>query len=296
MTGAFATSAFTNAPMGVAVLSPRGEVLACNPAVARLLSRVPSQLLGRTFFEVTHEDDLAAAREACADLQAGRTDLMRLECRFLRPDGQSVWVRVSTSRVEAAAGRPAHLVMHLEDIDGHKALQAELTHRALHDPLTGLPNRTLLLDRIAHALERTRRHPTPTCLFFLDLDGFKAVNDTYGHAAGDELLCQLGARLQQVLRSGDTAARLGGDEFAVLCEDTDPDQAALVGARLREVTSASFLVAGARVVLTAAVGLSSVDGAGPLVDGAAGAGLAGATALLHQADLAMYEVKRLSRT
>ena len=153
---------------------------------------------------------------------------MRHECRFVLPGERVIWVSVSTSRVPETPDRPAHLIMHIEDVSDRKRLEAELSHRALHDPLTGLANRTLLAERMREVLGRSGRHARPGHLFYLDLDGFKAVNDRFGHAAGDAVLTQLAPRIVALLRVGDIAARLGGDEFAVLCEDTEPHHAAAI--------------------------------------------------------------------
>ncbi len=218
-------SAFDNAPVGMAVLTPSGVVTACNAAMGRLLDRPPEELVGGTFFDVTHADDLEEARRACALMQVEGARIVRHECRFVLPGDRIIWVSVSTSRVPETPDRPAHLIMHIEDVSDRKRLEAELSHRALHDPLTGLANRTLLAERLRESLGRRGRHTRLGHLFYLDLDGFKTVNDRFGHAVGDAVLTQLAARIVALLRVGDVAARLGGDEFAVFCEDTEPHQA-----------------------------------------------------------------------
>lgn len=279
-------SAFVHAPIGMAVVTPVGVITSCNPALTAMLGRPTEQLLGRTFFDVTHPDDIADALQKCQWMQAGGARVLRHECRFLRPDGGVLWVMVSTSRVPDSAGHPAHLIMHIEDINDRKALEAELSHRALHDPLTGLANRTLLLDRISHALALSSRSRTPTCLLFLDLNGFKAVNDTHGHSAGDRVLQQLGDRLTGLLRPQDTAARLGGDEFAVLCQDTGPEQAHAIAERLQAVTAQPFRLDPHTVTLSAAIGIA-IDRA----QDRPGQGTPDPETLLHQADLQMYRAK-----
>ena len=217
-----------------------------------------------------------------------RTDgheVLRHECRLLHRDGSVIWVLVSSARVAAEPGRPAHLIMHLQDVGERKALEAEIVHRSLHDPLTGLANRVLLFDRIAHALARADRTASPTCLFLLDLDGFKAVNDTSGHAAGDELLQHFAVRLSAVLRPGDTAARLGGDEFVVLCEDTSAEQAELIADRLRAAAAWPFDLPSGRVAISASVGIAtSADPADEPAE------------LVRRADVSMYAVKRGRRS
>jgi diguanylate cyclase (GGDEF)-like protein/PAS domain S-box-containing protein len=278
-------SAFDNAPTGMAVVTPDGVVTASNRALGTLLGRPPCDLVGHTLFEVTHPDDLECARDACHRLRDPDQAVWRHECRFLRSDGEVVWVLVSSARVAAAPGRPAHLIMHVQDVGERKALEAEIVHRSLHDPLTGLANRILLFDRISHALARADRTASPTCLFLLDLDGFKDVNDTHGHAAGDELLQQFATRLSGALRPGDTAARLGGDEFVVLCEDTSEDQAQLIAERLRAAASWPFDLPVGRVTISASVGVSS--SADPSDDPAE---------LVRLADVSMYAVKRGRRS
>jgi len=281
-----ASSAFVNAPIGMAVVTPLGVITSCNNALTAMLGRATDQLLGRTFFDVTHADDIPDAHQQCLFMQAGGARVLRHECRFLRADGDVLWVMVSTSRVPEVPGHPAHLIMHVEDISDRKALEAELSHRALHDPLTGLANRALLLDRITHALALSSRTLTPTCLLFLDLNGFKLVNDTYGHNVGDRVLRQLGDRLTGLLRPQDTAARLGGDEFVVLCQDTGLNEAEGIAGRLRAAAAQPFRVDPHTVTLSAAIGI--------VIDTAAdrpGQAAPDPEALLHQADLQMYEAK-----
>jgi diguanylate cyclase (GGDEF)-like protein len=211
--------------------------------------------------------------------------VLRHECRLVHSDGSTVWVLVSSAKVAAAPGRPAHLIMHLQDIGERKALEAEIVHRSLHDPLTGLANRVLLFDRIEHALARADRTASPTCLFLLDLDGFKEVNDTHGHATGDELLQQFASRLSACLRPGDTASRIGGDEFVVLCEDTSKEQAGVIAERLAAAAAWPFDLPAGRVAISASIGVST--SADPSDDPAE---------LVRRADVSMYAVKRRRRS
>jgi diguanylate cyclase (GGDEF)-like protein len=163
--------------------------------------------------------------------------------------------------------------------------QARLEHQALHDPLTGLANRVLLLDRLEHALQSSIRRPGGLAVLFLDLDYFKSVNDVSGHSAGDELLFEVGARLQSVVRPNDTIARLGGDEFVVVAEDlADPvEEGAAVAARISSSLQAPFRLAGREVFVAASVGVAPADPSDS------------AEALLARADQAMYRAKQLGR-
>jgi diguanylate cyclase (GGDEF)-like protein len=146
----------------------------------------------------------------------------------------------------------------LEDITGRKYVEEELIRRAVHDPLTGLPNRRLLEDRLANALARlARRRHGGVAVIFLDLDGFKEVNDTFGHLGGDELLVAVGQRLLLTLRPSDTLARIGGDEFVAMLEDVaSQDDACRVAERLMEALSTPFPLGAREVQVTASAGIS----------------------------------------
>jgi diguanylate cyclase (GGDEF)-like protein/PAS domain S-box-containing protein len=272
-------SAFDNAPVGMAVATSQAMIMECNPALGRLLDRDPGDLVGQTFFDVTHPDDVDDAKRTCVPIQTGATRILRHECRFVDARGRTIWVAASISRVTETADRPAHLIVHVEDITDRKRLEAELSHRALHDPLTGLANRALLIDRIRAALGRHGRHARPSHLFFLDLNGFKEVNDRFGHVAGDAVLTQLAQRIVGLLRVGDTASRIGGDEFVVLCEDAEPCHAVAIGQRLSAAAAEPFLVNGATITLSAAIGSCPAHDADP-------------ADLLREADRRMYETKR----
>jgi diguanylate cyclase (GGDEF)-like protein len=185
---------------------------------------------------------------------------MRVETRLVRADGSDVPVQVTASRVAETLDAPAHLVIIVEDITERKALEAALVHRSLHDPLTGLPNRLLFQDRLWHALERGHRESTPTCVLIIDLDGFKAINDRLGHPIGDLVLMGFADRLRSVLRASDTAARLGGDEFSIVCENTDPADAAVLADRLRATVTEPMALDGTIVDVGVSIGIGSVPG------------------------------------
>jgi diguanylate cyclase (GGDEF)-like protein len=170
-----------------------------------------------------------------------------------------------------------------KDIERRKAVEAQLQRLALHDPLTDLPNRTLMYERVDHAIASHRRTANSLAVLFIDLDGFKQVNDTHGHQAGDQLLVEVAARLRTCLRAGDTVARLGGDEFAVLAEQiTDPAHAATVAAHVVQALQPPFTVAGDLMRVTASVGL---------VTHCSDMGATTAEEILCRADEAMYAAK-----
>jgi diguanylate cyclase (GGDEF)-like protein/PAS domain S-box-containing protein len=254
-------SAFSNAPMGVALTTPDGVLVDANPALCALLGRSERELHGRSVLDQLHPEVAAAAREAHSSWIADPARPMRLETRLLSAGGGDVPVQVTASWVgEDSGGLAAHLVMIVEDITDRKALEAQLVHRSLHDPLTGLPNRLLFQDRLWHALERGRREDTPTCVLITDLDGFKAINDELGHPMGDLVLVTFAERLRSVLRASDTAARLGGDEFSIVCENTERVDAEVLADRLRASVTEPLSLSGTAVTIGLSIGIGSVAG------------------------------------
>jgi len=213
----------------------------------------------------------------------------RWEYRLLARDGRVVWV-IDDEAVIARDpdGRPTMVQGILVDISDRKALEEQLRHQALHDPLTGLPNRLLFADRLAHALVRRTDHPV--AVLFLDLDDFKTINDSLGHAVGDELLRLVASRLIGVLRAEDTACRMGGDEFAFLLEDAPGDHVEAVANRILEALGQPFDIAGKSVRLTASLGIALGDASASDVTGEGSA-----DEILRDADTAMYAAKALGK-
>jgi diguanylate cyclase (GGDEF)-like protein/PAS domain S-box-containing protein len=237
------------------------------------------------WFALVHPDDLPHLHAAIdAHLEAA-TEHMLAEYRMRHADGSWRWVMTRGLATRDADGVPTRMAGSLSDIDDRRVAQLRLQHDALHDALTGLPNRDLLLDRVSHALQRARRHPQGGCaLLFLDVDRFKLVNDSLSHAAGDELLIQLSERLAAALRPGDTVARIGGDEFTLLLEDAaDIEEARLVAARILAALDRPFRLAGHELFVSASIGIA-LSGPGLRPDD-----------LIRNADIAMYDAKRRGR-
>ena len=239
------------------------------------------------WFRRVHPGDLARLRQAVSECVEGRRPVLECEHRLRAADGTYHWMRCRALAVRAAAdGSATRLVGSLTDVTAQRELEEKLRYSAHHDALTGLPNRTLFLDRLAQALARTRRNPhARIALLFLDLDGFKQVNDRLGHLAGDELLVQVAERISQRLRQSDTAARLGGDEFAVLLEDVHaPEAVESIADDISGRLSAPYEIEGEEVVISAAVGTAvSVTGQERPDD------------ILRRADSAMYLAKLRER-
>jgi diguanylate cyclase (GGDEF)-like protein len=167
-------------------------------------------------------------------------------------------------------------------IAAHESFETQLSHQALHDPLTGLANRTLLRDRLEQALARSQREEEhATGVLFVDLDNFKQVNDAYGHAAGDAVLVELGRRLRGAVRPADTVARLGGDEFVVVCEEVDAEHVLTLGRRLIAAITEPLEIAGIEYELTASIGIAL--------------GRTDPDTLLGDADAAVYQAKAAGR-
>ena len=230
--------------------------------------------------DLVHPDDRRDSRTERDEVIAGSVAVGRRETRLLHADGRTVGVMLSSSIVRRDA-ELVELVAHVEDISERKALEARLTHQAMHDGLTHLPNRALFLDRLEIALRRGERADTPVSVLFLDLDQFKAINDSRGHEIGDEVLASTAKRLTSLIRPGDTAARFGGDEFTILCDGASAAEALAIAERIAEVFEAPFtLQRQGDMHLRASIGIAT-SGSSPVT----------ADALLRDADMAMYAAK-----
>ena len=273
--------AFADAPIGMAIHARDGALLQVNAQLTRLLGRTEDELLTMSLDDLLHPDDRRADRRERQEVIAGTVPVGRRETRLLHADGRTVGVMLSSSIVRREVNA-VELVIHVEDISERKALEARLTHQAMHDGLTRLPNRALFLDRLGIALQRAQRTETPVSVLFLDLNDFKLINDTYGHEVGDEVLATTARRLDAAVRPGDTAARFGGDEFTVLCEAAGGDEARLIAERIADVLEEPLVVPDhGTVQIHASIGIAS----------ALPASTTTADELLRNADMAMYAAK-----
>lgn len=273
----------------IMIAAPSGILRYVSPAAAGVYGRPAEALVGTELADLIHPEDLGCVvHEVRRFLAANPQDepTTRIECRF-RSGGGGGWLNVESTVNRHHGG----LIFNSRDVTERVRLQAQLQHNAEHDPLTDLPNRALFTRRVQQALSGRRSSDRGaalrnTAVLFIDLDGFKAVNDTIGHQAGDELLVQAGRRLQDAVRKGDTASRLGGDEFAALIVgDTTRDRPARerhileLADRLRLTLSQPYVIDGNDVRVAASIGVAFAE-----------PGL-GAGELLRNADLAMYRAK-----
>jgi len=277
------TSLVQNSSDIVTVVSPDSTIRYMSPSVKRILGYDPADLEGTTFISLVRPEDvnsvLVLIERASDDRFEG------IEFGMRRSDGSWTYVemiRTNLMHEPSVAG----IVLNTRDISERKAFEEQLSQQAFSDSITGLANRALLRDRMAHALHRQERSRYGLALLFIDLDDFKTINDSLGHGAGDQLLKKVGDRIRDCLRSSDTPARLGGDEFAVLLEDREDEAGVLLVAdRVLDLFKEPFLLDGTEVFLSSSIGISFAGSdEHPAVDD-----------LLRNADVAMYTAKQAGK-
>ncbi|MEV5959200.1 EAL domain-containing protein [Streptomyces sp. NPDC051987] len=280
--------AFAAAALPMAVVDPEGHVTTANEAFATLIGADQAGLPGRVAADLLDLASDARTWHAYREVLRGRQAKLRCTRRLKHPDGHSVWVQVAVAPLAKEA--PGVLIS-VSDISSRRELQARLRHLQMHDPVTRLPNRTLFFERLSAALEAESYEQSGTGrigLCYLDLDGFKAVNDTLGHRVGDRLLAAVAERLTRVADEAGFAragaplvARLGGDEFALLVEDsTGTEQLADLAESALAALQAPFDLAGQRLSLSASIGVVERHAAGTT-----------ATGLMQAADTTLYWAK-----
>ena len=267
------------------ILDGEGFYRYLSPSISELLVYEPRELLGTRATDYVHPDDHDLLHRRLGDEFQQSSDTAVLEFRMLRKDGS---VRNVEAVISNQLQRPsvAGYVANVRDVTERKKFEELLSHRALHDPLTGLANRQLILDRADRMLLRARRDGQPVAALFVDLDNFKDTNDSLGHEAGDRLLQAVASRLVGLLRSSDTVGRLGGDEFVILAEGISlADGPKAIAERLREVLRPPFYIEGFErlpITVSASVGIAVGD-------------RQNAQELLRDADIALYRAKGSGR-
>ena len=269
----------------VMVVESDSSIRYMSPSVERVLGHGASELESRKLTELIHPDDKANVLQfLTAGAREGDARPALTEFRMRHRD--DFWLHVETLRTNLLDDENVRgIVLNTRDVSERKAFEEQLAHQAFHDSVTGLANRALFKDRVEHALERQSRDDQPVSILFMDLDDFKTINDSLGHAAGDRLLNEVGDRVKNALRTADTAARFGGDEFAVLLEDGgDGVTAAEVAARILASLEGPFHLEAKDVFIRASIGIASAEHTQK-------SGPEGAEELLRNADVAMYMAK-----
>jgi diguanylate cyclase (GGDEF)-like protein/PAS domain S-box-containing protein len=261
----------------ILVTKADGTMRFVSPSAMRVFGYDPQALLRRTVADLLHPDDRERAATFFRDAAVAPGVTGPTEWRFRQPDGSWLHAEIlATNLLHDATVKG--IVLNTRDVSERRRLEEQLIHQAFHDPLTGLANRALFRDRVSHALALAQRRAHPITVLFLDLDDFKTVNDSLGHAEGDRLLIAAAERFLACARSADTVARLGGDEFAILIEGADGREG--LPERLNAAMAHAFSLSGNQVRVTASIGVATASGDDTADD------------LLRNADVAMYAAKR----
>ncbi|MEB3311453.1 MAG: EAL domain-containing protein [Snowella sp.] len=273
---------FEGSAVGIVVVDTNGYFIRANTAYQKMVGYSSQELKTKNFLELTPLDYQTKNWNLFQSVIQGKQASFQIEKPYYRRDGSSLWVRVTASKIASEPNKPTLLVEVIEDISAQKQAQELIHHNALHDPLTNLPNRTLLMERIELALKRAKRVKNYNfALLFLDLDRFKIINDSLGHLVGDQLLIHVANKLKSYLRETDLVARLGGDEFVILLEDiANTKQASQVAERILNDCQLPFMVGDYEMSINTSIGLvvASQD-------------YEKASDLLRDADIAMYKAK-----
>jgi diguanylate cyclase (GGDEF)-like protein/PAS domain S-box-containing protein len=266
----------------ILVLDGAGPIMYCSPSYFRITGDRPASAVGSSLWRKLHPDDMERVNDIIAGLVATLGEVATFECRLRHRDGRWRNVDVTASN---RAGDPAvgGTVVNLHDVTDRVQAAADRVHLAMHDALTGLPNRALLLDRLSVALARASRSGRPCAVLFMDLDRFKQINDTLGHAVGDQVLTTVADRLRRVIRPEDSAARFGGDEFVVVAENiVEAGDALRIAERIRVRVALPIVVRDRTVTVACSVGIAFSDHHE-------------ADELLQEADMAVYQAKQSGR-
>ena len=276
-------SAFTHASIGMALVSPTGRVLQVNEALRSLLGLGSYESISqRLVTDFVDAADVALLNDRLAELNAKQVESFSVELQLRHGEGDVVWAAVHGSFISDIESASPSLILQVQDVTARREAEARLHYIAFHDSLTGLPNRRRFQDDLEQALALAKAEPARHfSLMFLDFDRFKLVNDSLGHAIGDEFLVAVSRRIQQNVRPNDIVARLGGDEFAILTDDTGSERYAVTLAeRLLDVLGRPFRVAGTDIKTSASIGITFSS-----------LGYGSPSEMLRDADAAMYKAK-----
>lgn len=274
-------SIFDNAA-GMAIVKLDGTSVKVNRSLCEALGYCEEDLSDNLVQKLTHPDDVGPLLFQMNKILEGGISSSQSEQRFQHKHGHDVWMLVNISLVRSSDADPHCFLLQFQDITDRKREEERLVHDVFHDALTGLPNRTLFMDRLKLAAERARRHKNQVFgVLFIDLDGFKTINDRLGHLSGDQLLIEVGRRLRGCLRTTDTIARLGGDEFTIVLEDFS-DQAELIRIieRLQQELARPFELGPRDIMISASIGVAISTRRYEHVE-----------EILREADMAMYKAK-----
>ncbi|RZI43020.1 EAL domain-containing protein [Herbaspirillum sp. HC18] len=277
--------AFNQAAVGLAHVAPDGRWVMVNNKLCDIVGYSRAELLCMSFQDITHPEDLVADLALGRRMSAGEVDEKTREKRYRHKNGYYIWVNLTSSMVRDTEGNPKYYSTVVEDISRRKQIEEELLHLANHDALTSLPNRSLLLDRLAQALVFAGKSGGQVAVVLIDLDRFKNINDSLGHDIGDKIIVEIARRLSASVRIGDTVARLGGDEFVLIRPDAAREDAvATMAQQVLAALSRPITVQGHEFYPTGSIGISMFPRDG--LD---------AQTLLKNADTAMYRAKDAGR-
>jgi diguanylate cyclase (GGDEF)-like protein/PAS domain S-box-containing protein len=276
-------NAFSNAPIGMALIDMDGRWLQVNNALCRITGYAESELKAKTLGSLIHPDDIDLDLSLSRQLLDGKVPSYQAEKRCIHAWGHFVWVMMTVSLVNDRNGRALYRIVQLQDISERKELAGRLEDLVDHDFLTGLFNRRHFEQELAKEVERASRYGSPGAVLLIDVDNFKNVNDTFGHTVGDDLLKRIAGSLKHRMRRTDTLARVGGDEFAVLLPQTDAEKAmALAADFVKALDRRTSVLANQPIHITASVGIASFENLTDLE-------------VLEHADIAMYGAKQAGR-
>lgn len=276
-------SAFTHAPIGMALVDMAGCLLRVNDALCRITGYTAEQLCACSFRDLSDPHDVDVDAPQSVELLAGRVPTYQVEKRYRRAWGPAVWVLLSVSLVRDDEGRPLHLIAQVQDISERKELEGRLEHLVDHDFLTALFNGHRFEQALAQETRSATRYGGGGALLLLDLDHFKAVNDQFGHKAGDDLLKTVASVLRSRMRETDVLARLAGDEFGIILPQVDAQQAAVVAEGIvKTLRRHTAMQADLQIPITASIGVALFDGLTNIE-------------MLAAADLALYDAKEAGR-